>query len=96
MTRESIIEVMAKITPQEIAIQCRMARLRLTTFPANWRVGRMLGLNTVGARTKAKKMSPPIHTTSDNSMRKRRIDMMTSGEPSIVNGRSLRAHRCHR
>src|SRR5580700_2289138 len=56
-----------------MAIQCSLPRARPTTLPARWVVGRTV--NAVGARTNAKKMSPPIQTTRDNSMRKRRKDM---------------------
>src|SRR5215472_14071687 len=77
-TRESIIEVIANTTPQQIPIQCRIPRLRLTTLPASCRVGRILGLKTVGASTKAKKMSPPIQITSDNNMTNRTKDMAAS------------------
>src|SRR5271165_6826291 len=83
-TRESIIEVIANTTPQEMAIQCRIPKLRLTTLPANCRVGRTA--KTVGASTKAKKMSPPIHTTSDSSIKYLTKDIATSGEQPIVNG----------
>src|SRR5271157_6354630 len=83
-TRESIIEVIANTTPQEMAIQCKIPRLRLTTLPASWRVGRTE--KTVGASTKAKKMSPPIHTTSDSSIKYLTKDIGTSGEQPIVNG----------
>src|SRR5271157_3115157 len=83
--RESIIEVIANTTPQEMAIQCRIPKLRLTTLPANCRVGRTA--KTVGASTKAKKMSPPIHTTSDSSIKYLTKDIATSGEQPIVNGR---------
>src|SRR5271166_395259 len=76
-TRESIIEVIANTTPQEMAIQCRIPKLRLTTLPANCRVGRTA--KTVGASTKAKKMSPPIHTTSDSSIKYLTKDIATSG-----------------
>ena len=64
---------MANTTPQEIAIQCRIPRLRLTTLPASCRVGSTA--KTVGARTKAKKMRPPIQTTSDSSIRYRTRDI---------------------
>src|SRR5580658_8124456 len=43
--------------------------------PAMWRVGRTPGEKTVGASTKARKITPPSQTTSDNTMRNRRNDM---------------------
>src|SRR5271165_4845866 len=42
-TCESITEVTRKTTPHTIPIQCRMPRLRLTTAPASWRLGRIPG-----------------------------------------------------
>src|ERR1017187_9667441 len=72
------MEVAANTTPQEIAIQCMMPRLRLTTLPASWRVGSTA--KTVGAITKAKKIRPPIQITSDNNIRNRTRDMRTSQE----------------
>src|SRR5208283_1709210 len=83
--RESIMEVIANTTPQEIAIQCRIPRLRLTTLPANCRVGSTT--KTVGASTKEKKIRPPIQTTSDTSIKYLTNDILSSGEQPIVNGR---------
>src|SRR5208282_856801 len=75
-TRESTMDVAANTTPQVIAIQCRIPRLRLTTLPASCRVGRTA--KTVGATTKAKNIRPPIHTTSDSSIRYLTKDILTS------------------
>src|SRR5271165_2306148 len=75
-TRESIIEVIANTTPQEMAIQCRIPRLRLTTLPANCLVGRTA--KTVGASTNEKKMSPPTQITSDSSIRYLTNDILAS------------------
>src|SRR5271166_6982317 len=74
---ESIIDVTANTTAQVIPIQCMMLRLRLTTLPANCRVGSTA--KTVGASTKEKKMSPPTQITSDSSIRYRMNDILTSG-----------------
>ena len=70
------MDVTANTTPQEMAIQCMMPKLRLTTLPASCRVGKTA--KTVGASTNAKKISPPIQITSDNSIRYRRKDIATS------------------
>src|SRR5271165_2952603 len=78
------MEVMANTTPQEIAIQCRIPRLRATTLPASCRVGSTA--KTVGASTKAKNIRPPIQTTSDSNIRYLTKDILTSGEQTIVNG----------
>src|ERR1022692_2068941 len=59
--------------PEMMAIQCNFPKARPTTLPARWDVGKTE--NAVGARTKAKKRRPPIHTTSDSNMRKRRKDI---------------------
>src|SRR5271167_25633 len=67
---------MANTTPQEIAIQCRIPRLRATTLPASCRVGRTA--KTVGASTKAKNIRPPIQTTSDSNIRYLTKDILTS------------------
>src|SRR5437899_3677585 len=53
--------------PEANPSQCSLVRATLTTSPANLVVGRTL--NTVGERTNAKKMIPPIQTISASSMR---------------------------
>src|SRR5579864_7675773 len=56
-----------------MAIQCSLPSARPTTLPARCVVGKTE--NAVGARPKAKKMSPPIQQTSDSSIKNRRKDM---------------------
>src|ERR1700693_3861904 len=58
-----------------MAIQCSLLSARPTIFPARCVLGRTPGANTVGARTNAKKIKPPIQATSESSMRKRRTDI---------------------
>src|SRR5882672_4796342 len=65
-------ELIRKTIPETIPIQCRVPSERPTISPARCRVGSSPGENTVGATTKAKKISPPSHTTSASSIRKRR------------------------
>src|SRR5580704_13950075 len=79
-TARSIMEVAANTMPQTIAIACRRLRLRFTTLPASWWEGRIPGLKTVGATTNAKKIMPPIQTTSESSIRNRTNDINASGE----------------
>src|SRR5207248_984814 len=59
--------------PATTAIQCNLPGDLPTTLPARCVLGRTW--NAVGASTNAKKIKPPIQTTSDSSIRKRRKDM---------------------
>src|SRR5581483_2210225 len=67
------MEAIRKTIPAMMPIQCSLVRAELTTDPARCRVGRTE--KTVGASTKAKKMSPPSQTISDSIIMKRRNDM---------------------
>ena len=68
----------------------QLTKARPTTLPARCVVGKTV--NAVGARTNAKKMSPPIQTTSDSSMRKRRKDMTKELYPHGVSENWQLAH----
>src|SRR5579862_8660733 len=61
------------MTPEMMAIQCNLPSARPTTLPARCVLGKTW--KAVGASTKAKKINPPIQTTSDKTMTKRRKDM---------------------
>src|SRR5690242_18906097 len=72
------IEDSRKTAAETMPIQCSEARARVTTFPANSRVGSTP--KTVGARTKAKKTMPPIQTTRDNQIRIFQMSMASTQE----------------
>ncbi len=73
MMRLNASELTKNMIPEIIAIQCILLNAVRTTFPARCVFGKTE--NAVGARTKAKKINPPIQATSDSSIRKRRKDM---------------------
>ena len=53
--------------PEKIAIQCSVPKDRPTNDPARWRLGNTE--KAVGARTNAKKISPPSQMIKDKNMR---------------------------
>jgi len=73
MMRLNASELTRNMIAEIIAIQCILLNALRTTLPARCVLGKTE--NAVGARTKAKKIRPPIQATSDSSIRKRRKDM---------------------
>ena len=73
MMRLNASELARNMIAEIIAIQCILLNALRTTLPARCVLGKTE--NAVGARTKAKKIRPPIQATSDSSIRKRRKDM---------------------